>query len=302
MSWPSAMTTTFRPDLQFRPIELLVVLVGDDRAVRKVDLVGRAVDRLDGDFVRLHVDDGADDLELLVGGHRDGRDQRNRRSTSNASPHYNPAIMKRILFAAAAPGLVCPRLRRRKRRRTAKFDAIVALAEAKMREYQRAGRRHRHPRQRRDHDARARRDQRQRAAARHRGNGLSDRLDLEDLRGDDDDAAGRAGQSRSEGAGAKVSARLQGARRERQPRRHDLEPADAYRGMGGTGVGSRARRGHAAQLHRDGDAGPDAGRAARLPRGATTTPASACRAASSKRSPARRSTARSTTWSSRLSA
>ena len=54
MSWPSASTTTLSPGFSCRLIDLLVVPVGDDRAVKHVDLVGRAVDRLDGDLVRLH--------------------------------------------------------------------------------------------------------------------------------------------------------------------------------------------------------------------------------------------------------
>ena len=54
-------------DLHPVAIDLLVVLVGDDRVVGEVNLVGRAINGLDRDLVFLECGDRADDLELLVG-------------------------------------------------------------------------------------------------------------------------------------------------------------------------------------------------------------------------------------------
>src|SRR6188768_2510661 len=49
--------------------------------------------------------------------------------------HYNPAIMKRILFAAVLLAGVCSSAPSAQSPANAKFEAIAALAEAKMREY-----------------------------------------------------------------------------------------------------------------------------------------------------------------------
>ena len=57
-------------DLDVRAIDLLVVLVGDDRTVGEINLVCRAVDRLDRDFILLDVHDRADNLEFFVGARR----------------------------------------------------------------------------------------------------------------------------------------------------------------------------------------------------------------------------------------
>ncbi len=67
MSWPRARTITFSPTFSFLAIDLLVVLVGDDRAVGEINFVSRAVDRLDRDLVFLEGGHRAHDLELLVG-------------------------------------------------------------------------------------------------------------------------------------------------------------------------------------------------------------------------------------------
>ena len=171
MSWPSAMTTTFAPTFSFCPIELLVVLVGDDRALGKVDLVGRAVDRLDRDLVRLRRSTTVPTILNFSWARQRWRRPRpaQRRSTRNAWPHYNPAIMKRILFAVAVlAGLCLVRPRRRKHRANREVRRDRRAGRSEDARVHVPGRRHRHPRQRRGHHARARRDQRQRAAARHR--------------------------------------------------------------------------------------------------------------------------------------
>ena len=112
---------------------------------------------------------------------------------------------------------------------------IVALAEAKMKEYGVPGVALGIVATVCDH-ARAWCDQRRGSAARHRAHRVPHRLDLQDLRGDRDDAARRAGQGRPSRAGADLSARLPRPRRSREPRRHRVAPVDAPRRVGRAGV------------------------------------------------------------------
>ena len=143
----------------------------------------------------------------------------------------------------------------------ARFDALAALAEAKMKEYGVPG---------------------VALGIVHDGNviirGLGvtnledplpvtahtvfpDRVDLQDVRGDGDDAARRAGQGRPPRAGAHVPAGLPRARRGRESRRDGVASADAPRRLGRPGVRARPRRRDAEELRRV-DHRPDAGRAA----------------------------------------
>ena len=86
----------------------------------------------------------------------------------------------------------------------ARFDALVSLAEAKMKEYGVPGVALGIVRRRRRDDPRTRRHERRGSAARHRAHGLSHRVHLQDVRGDGDDAARRAGKGRPACTGAHV--------------------------------------------------------------------------------------------------
>ena len=76
------------------------------------------------------------------------------------------------------------------------------------------------------------------------------RLHLQDRDDDGHDAAGRAGQGRSERAGHAVPARIQGAGRGGHAQREDLASADAHARLGGSAHGGGSRRADAGQLHR----------------------------------------------------
>ena len=77
-------------DLELRAIDLLMVLVRHDRAVREVDFVRRAVDRLHGNLVFLQGGHGPDNLELLMG--RRGTDGHHQRNRDQPGPHRTTII------------------------------------------------------------------------------------------------------------------------------------------------------------------------------------------------------------------
>ena len=142
-----------------------------------------------------------------------------------------------------------------------RFDALVVAGRSEDERARRAGRRPRDRGRRRGHYPRARRHQRRGPAARRRAHRLPDRVDLQDVCGDGDDAAGRAGQGRSARAGADLPARVPRPRRSREPRRDGLASPDAPRRLGRAGVGRGAWHRDAEDLRRV-DRRPDADRAA----------------------------------------
>ena len=132
--------------------------------------------------------------------------------------------MRLFVALAFTTALAAPRLRAQAAA-DPRFDALATLAEAKMKEYGVPGVALGIISRRRRDDARTRRHERRGSAARHRAHRLSDRVDLEDVRRDGDDAARRAGQDRSARAGAHLPARLSRARCGREPRGHRLASA-----------------------------------------------------------------------------
>ena len=122
--------------------------------------------------------------------------------------------------------------------------------------------------------ARTGRHQRRGSAADHRAHGVSDRLDLEDVRRDRDDAAGRAGQGR---LAAPVRKYLPEFRVRDEAVSRDVTVWNLLTHTGGwEGQVSGPERGEdTLRNFVSDDRRPDAGRAAVRRRGATTTPASA---------------------------
>jgi CubicO group peptidase (beta-lactamase class C family) len=112
-----------------------------------------------------------------------------------------------VAIAASSPGLVialsAPWIGTRAEQAPAanpRFDALASLAEAKMKEYGVPGVALGIVADGGTSDPRTRRDQRRGSAAGHRAHRLPDRVHLEDVRRDRDDAARRAGQGRPAGA------------------------------------------------------------------------------------------------------